>query len=148
MYPNILHIHNMPFITTNFHEILSGSFSRPPPPKKNKTKQTSARKNVQSLEMLIKHLKRSINIHNLFVCGCTSHWIVFHPYGDVTIINERLQILTYTRHSWQLGSKGSLTCHTYCDTGHLFIMVISEDPWHSHLLLCAWQRSLHCMLDD
>ena len=27
-----------------------------------------------------------------------------------------------------------LQCHTYCDTRHPFIMVISEDPWHSHLL--------------
>ena len=25
-------------------------------------------------------------------------------------------------------------CHIYCDTGHPFIMVISEDPWHSRLL--------------
>ena len=29
---------------------------------------------------------------------------------------------------------GSLACHVYCGTGHPFIMVISEDPWHSHLL--------------
>ena len=27
---------------------------------------------------------------------------------------------------------GSLTCHGFCDTRHPFIMVISEDPWHSH----------------
>ena len=44
-----------------------------------------------------------------------------------------VKILTYTRHSWPLSSE-SLTCHTYCDTVLLFIMVISEDPWHSHLL--------------
>ena len=25
-------------------------------------------------------------------------------------------------------SEGSLACHTNCDTGHRFIMVISEDP--------------------
>ena len=39
------------------------------------------------------------------------------------------QILTFARHSWPLSSEGSLECHTYCDTGHPFIMVISEDPW-------------------
>ena len=50
----------------------------------------------------------------------------FHSYGDVTMTGERLQILTYAQHSWPLSSKGSLACHTYCDTGHLFIMVISE----------------------
>ena len=30
-----------------------------------------------------------------------------------------------------------------CDTGHLFIMVISEDPWHSHLMPSVWQWSCH-----
>ena len=33
-----------------------------------------------------------------------------------------------------LSSEGCLACHTYSDTGHPFIMVISEVPWHSHLL--------------
>ena len=40
-------------------------------------------------------------------------------------------------------SKGSLTCHTYCDTGLPFIMFISEDPWHSHLFPSVWQWSCH-----
>ena len=44
------------------------------------------------------------------------------------------QILTYAEHLWPLSSEGSLTCHTHCDTGLTFIMVISEDPWHSHLM--------------
>ena len=35
----------------------------------------------------------------------------------VTITGEGLQILTYTRHCWPLSSEGSLSCHTYCDTG-------------------------------
>ena len=66
--------------------------------------------------------------------GGSSHYRIFHSYGDVTITGEGLQSLTYmcTRHSWSLNSKGSLMCHTY--TGHSFIMVISEDPCHSHLL--------------
>ena len=42
-----------------------------------------------------------------------------------------------------LSSEGSLAYHTYCDTGHPFIMVISEDPWHSHLLPSVWQWSCH-----
>ena len=37
----------------------------------------------------------------------------------------------WPRHSWPLSSEGSLACHTYCVTGPPFIMVISEDPWHS-----------------
>ena len=70
--------------------------------------------------------------HNLFVClGFLSHSRIFHSCGDVTIVGEGLQSLTCARHSWPLSSEGSLACHTYCDTGHLFVMVISEDPWHS-----------------
>ena len=34
-----------------------------------------------------------------------------------------------------LSSEGSLVCTIYCDTGHPFIMAISEDSGHSHLLL-------------
>ena len=72
--------------------------------------------------------------YDLFVWILSPHSRIFHSYGDVTIAGEGLQILTYTRHSWPLSSEGSLTCHTYCDMGHPFIMVIFEDPWPSHLL--------------
>ena len=54
-----------------------------------------------------------------------SHSRDFHTYGDVSITDEGLQILTFARHSWPLNSEGSLACHTYCDTAHPFIMVIS-----------------------
>ena len=70
----------------------------------------------------------------LFVWGFWSHSRIVHSYGDVTITGEGLQMLTYARYSWPLSSEGSLACHAYCDTGHPFIMVISEDPWHSRLL--------------
>ena len=52
----------------------------------------------------------------------------FHSFEDVTIAGEGLQILTYDWHSWPLSSEGSLTCHTYCDKGLPFVMVISGDP--------------------
>ena len=42
--------------------------------------------------------------------------------------------LTYSRHLWPLNSGGSLACYSHCDTGHPFIMVFSEDKWHSSLL--------------
>ena len=73
----------------------------------------------------------------------SSHSKMFHSYGDVNITGEGLQIFTYARHSWPLSSEGSLACKTYCDTGHPVIMVISEDPWHSHLLPSVWQLSCH-----
>ena len=74
------------------------------------------------------------------VCGFSSHSKIFHSYGDVTIAGEELQILTYARHSWSLSSESYLTWHTHCDAGLPFIMIISEDPWHSHLLpsVCHW----------
>ena len=56
-----------------------------------------------------------------------SHSRIFNSYGDVTIAGEGLQILTYAWHLWPLSSEGSLVCHTFSDTGHPFIMVISED---------------------
>ena len=67
-------------------------------------------------------------IFRLFVWSLSSHSRIFHSDGDVTIAKEGLQILTYAWHSWPLSSEGSLTCHTYCDTGLPFIMLISEDP--------------------
>ena len=64
----------------------------------------------------------------LFVClGSSSHTKFFHSYGNVTLTGEGLQIFTYVQHSCPLNSEGSLVCHTYCDTGHQFIMVISKD---------------------
>ena len=56
---------------------------------------------------------------------------------------EKLQILTYDRHSCPLSSEGSLACQTYCETGHPFIMVISEDPWHSHLMQSVKRWNCH-----
>ena len=64
-------------------------------------------------------------------------------YEDVTIAVEGLQILTFARHSWPLSGKGSLACHTYCDTRHPFIMIISEDPCNTHPLPSVKQRSGH-----
>ena len=72
----------------------------------------------------------------LFVWGFSSHSRIFHSYEDVTIAGKGLQFSSScARHSWPLCSESSLPCHTYCYTGHPFIMVISEDPWNSHLLL-------------
>ena len=64
----------------------------------------------------------------MFVWGFCPIREFFHSYGDVTMAGEGLQILTYARRLWPLTSECSLTYHTYCDTGHPFIMVTSEDP--------------------
>ena len=57
----------------------------------------------------------------LFVWGFFwSHSRIVHSYGDVTIVGNWLQILTYVRHSWPLGNQGSFGFHTYWGTGHPF----------------------------
>ena len=83
----------------------------------------------------------------LFVClAC------FAPLENFSLIKRRqhyregLHILSYARHSWPLNSGGSLACHTYCDTGRPFIMVISNDSWHSHLLPSVMHLSCNCLL--
>ena len=81
----------------------------------------------------------------MFAWGFSSHSIIFHWNGDVIINGERLKMLIYARHSWPLSSEAILACHSHCarDTGHPFIMVISEEPWHLHLLPSVWQWSCH-----
>ena len=66
-------------------------------------------------------LYAGVGLDSLFV----SFFGGFHSYGVVTITGEGLQILTYAQLSWP---EGFLACRAYCDTGHPFIMVISEDP--------------------
>ena len=84
-----------------------------------------------------------VHVFVLFVWGFSTHSKSFNSFGDVTITGEGLQILTFTPHSWPLSSEGSLTCHIYCDTGQPFIVVISEDSWHSQLLSSDWQWNCH-----
>ena len=58
---------------------------------------------------------------------------VFIPLLNVSLVWKRhhywwrAQDFAYTRHSWPLSNEGSLACHTFCDTGHRFIMVICAD---------------------
>ena len=69
-------------------------------------------------------------IIHIYVCMfvCSSHSRIFHSFGDVTIIGERMKMIN-ARLVWPLSSKGSLACHTYCDPGHSSIIIkfISED---------------------
>ena len=76
----------------------------------------------------------------------SSHTIIFHSYGDGIIAGEGLQILTYSRHTWSFSSEGSLAWNTYYYTGHPFIMVISEDLFHTQLLLSVQRLSRHCLI--
>jgi hypothetical protein len=55
---------------------------------------------------------------------------IFHLYGDVTIAGERL----HARRSGPLSMVGSLSCHSYCDTGPRFFRSHPKDrPFQSPL---------------
>ena len=70
----------------------------------------------------------------LFSRKCSTHSRIFHSFGgDLPVAN-----LTHARHLWPLSSKGSLVCHTNCDTGQPFIMAISET---SRPMPSVWQGS-------
>ena len=69
----------------------------------------------------------------MFVWVFCPTWEFFTHMETSPFPVKGLQILTYSWNSWALSRESSLACHTYFDTGHLFIMVISEDPWR-----CKW----------
>ena len=81
----------------------------------------------------------------LFAWGFSSLSRIFHSNGDVTITGEGLQILTYARHlimaieQWGFFSVPLL----HVTRGIRNNVIISEDPWHSHLLPSVWQCSCH-----
>ena len=83
---------------------------------------------------------------SVFVWFFLSHSRIVHSVWRRHHYLWSAAILTFTRSSWPLSSEGSITCHTYCDTGQLFI--ISEDPWHSHLLPSVCQWSCHYLFND
>ena len=56
------------------------------------------------------------------------------------------QILSFVRNSWPFKQRGFLSVLLLF--WHPFIMVISENPWHSHLLPSYWQRSCHYLFYD
>ena len=76
-------------------------------------------------------MKQSVNsvfVVVVVVFLCVLFLRIFYSFGDVTIAVEGLQNFTYAPHSWPLSSEGSLACHTFCDTRHPLMMVISGDP--------------------
>ena len=64
----------------------------------------------------------------LFVC----FW-VFHLTGELFTHMETWPLPLKDCKFWPMSSEGSLAFHIYCVMGQPFIMVISEDPWHSQL---------------
>jgi hypothetical protein len=88
----------------------------------------------------------------LFVYSHTSSFSAIWWLSPLPVTG--LQILAYARRSGPLSREGSLSCHTYCDTGPRFIRSHPKDrhprptlgfepPTQGSSGLCAW-RSNHC----
>ena len=89
---------------------------------------------------------KALHLICLFLWGLSSNSRIFHSCGDFASTGEGLQMLTYARHSWQLNFKGSLACHTYCDTSLPFKMVISRDT-HTYCLAFRSGAGTTCFYD-
>ena len=67
----------------------------------------------------------------------------FIPLKNFSIIRRRYH---YRWRAWNVHLCSALMVthgHNFCDMGLPFIMVISADPWHLHLLPSIWQSSCH-----
>ena len=98
--------------------------------------------------------KISYSLYSVIFLACLCLFVCFGfivPLENISLIWRRHHYrwrtanFGYARHSLPLTSEGSLACQVYGGTGHPFIMVISEDPCHSHihLLPSVWQWSCH-----
>ena len=89
----------------------------------------------QALEQKLIYLQVIfLNWYNVWFCFFFCLSGVYRHMETLRFTGEGLQVLIHARHSLPLSSQGSLACHTYCDTDHPFIIFISEDSWHYHLL--------------
>ncbi|XP_078314780.1 von Willebrand factor A domain-containing protein 5A-like isoform X2 [Crassostrea virginica] len=87
-------------------------------------------------------------LHRLAAKLQLSEMLMQNSERDVTITDEGLQILTYFQPSWPLTSEGCLACHTYCDTGHSFKMVLTRTrDAHTYCLAFSSGAVTACFYD-
>ena len=107
-------------------------------------------KKKQDVQWLYSYFTRIFNIkfsktlQNLHHCINLAETVVviflfFTMYLSVFMIRYDM-IFQKCMQYWLIRS--FFVCDSYCDTDQPFIMVISDDPWHSHLLPSVWQWSL------
>jgi hypothetical protein len=84
-----------------------------------------------------------MNNNCLFVCF-ESHKQFLSYLATVTIAGDRAANLDLCLALTAFSSEGSFTCHTYCDTGHLFLRSYPKDPWFYPLnaVILAKEQSL------
>ena len=92
------------------------------------------------------NFKACLKTYTLFVCLFFCEEFIL-PLENFSLIWRRhlcrWKATKFDLSSALMACEGSLRCHIHCDTGLPFIIVISEDPWHSHLFPSFWQWSCH-----
>ena len=102
---------------------------------------------ISSTTIIFDHVTLSLSNTKLHTLFCLfAFFLVFVPFENFSLIWRGHHYQWRAAKFWpMLGTHGHpavregfflymCTITTYCDTEHLFISVISEDPWHSHLL--------------
>ena len=95
------------------------------------------------------HVHNTIIHSSWSICLLVSLFGIFHPTQEFFTHMETSQLLVIAANfdlclalmaneQWGFFSVPHLLWH-----GHPFIMINSEDPWHSHLLLSIWLWSCH-----
>ena len=103
-------------------------------------------KNNSHVNIVILHVDIIYLAKRLCFCflfgGLTFHSIILHSNGNVTITGEGLKfwpiLCTHDHWEWMFFSVPQLLWYGLC-----VLMVISEDPWYSHLLPSVRQWSSH-----
>ena len=83
---------------------------------------------IRAFELFFIFFLRYFWLLNIYFCLTREFKLIWRPHH-----------YQFFGHLQPLSSEGSLACHTHCYTGHMFIMVIPENPWNSHLLPSVWQ---------
>jgi hypothetical protein len=91
-------------------------------------------------------------IHSLFTVLGPAQEFFIYKYGDITIAGEGLQNLGLCSSLRALSREGSLSCHTYCDTGpwffrsHPFIRTLrhARGCWGPILTWILTGATTHC----
>ena len=111
---------------------------------------------IIKINIVVNCLSNQYELHSLF-SDCLFVYLEFIvPLENCSLIwrryhcRRRAANLTYARHSSPLSTEGSLTFHTYCDTGLPFIIFISEDrvwQWCCHYLFLRLRSVAYSLID-
>ena len=107
--------------------------------KKNNNYPCNARISLELVEFVFHEVYTNSYIHNFWISHISKGTRCRHDIASL------FGLKCNGRCSKQ-DKRDSLTCHTYCDAGSLFIMVFFEDPWHSQPLSSVHRMFAICYI--